>query len=116
VTQDYGANPASSSLSYVAFGPQLPAALDPSVLPPVIVRVTSQTKEQAENQYKTASNSIAEPASISGLTGTKYTYNASSGTQMTAFIVAKGAQTFVIEETGGYSDELSKIIASLNLG
>jgi hypothetical protein len=31
-------------------------------------------------------------------------------------LVAKGATTFVIEETGGYSDELGRIVTSLNLG
>lgn len=115
VAQDYGANPATSSTSYVGFGPQLGAALDPVLAPPVIVRVTASTKEEAEKKYKTASNSIAEPATVSGLAGTKYTFNASSGTQMTAYVVSRGANTMIFEETGGYSDELLRMIASLNL-
>jgi hypothetical protein len=116
VVQDYGANPASSSTSYVAFGPQLPATLDPAKLPPVIVRTTTQAVAQLETTYKANQGTVVEPASVSGLSGEKITYNSSSGTQMTAFLVAKGATTFVIEETGGYSDELGRIVASLNLG
>lgn len=115
VAQDYGANPATNSQSYVGLGPQLAAALDPSLLPPVIIRVTAQTKEQSEATYKTAANSIPEAVTVSGLPGTKYTFNASSGTQMTAYVIARGAVTIVIEETGGYSDELTKIISSLIL-
>jgi hypothetical protein len=115
VAQDYGANPASNSLNYVGFGPQLGATLDPVLLPPVIVRVTAQTKEQAEDVYKKSANVVTEAATISGLAGSKFTFNASSGTQMTAYVVAKGSQIIIIEETGGYSDELVKIIASLNL-
>jgi hypothetical protein len=115
VAQDYGANPASNSQSYVGFGPQLSAVLDPTLLPPVIIRVTGQTKEQVEASYVGAANSIAEVATVSAMPATKYTYNASSGTQMTAYVIAKGALTIVVEETGGYSDELVKIIASINL-
>jgi hypothetical protein len=96
--------------------PQLPAQLDPAKLPPVIVRTTAQTVTALEASYKANQGAVVEAATISGLAGEKITYNSSSGTQMTAFLVAKGATTFVIEETGGYSDELAKIIASLNLG
>lgn len=116
VAQDYGANPATSSQSYVGFGPQLAPQLNPSLLPPVIIRVTSDTKEKTEAQYKTAANSVAEAVTVSSLAGTKYTYNASSGTQMTAYVVPKGTQIYIIEETGGYSDEVGKMIASLTLG
>lgn len=116
VAQDYGANPATSSQSYVGFGPQLAPQLNPSLLPPVIIRITSDSKEKVEKQYKSAQNSVSEAATVSGLAGTKFTYNASSGTQMTAYVVAKGAQTFILEETGGYADELGKMIGSLTLG
>jgi hypothetical protein len=91
------------------------AVLDPTLLPPVFIRITGQTKEQAEATYKGAANAIAEPTTVSSMPGTKYTYNASSGTQMTAYVITKGALTVIIEESGGYSDELTKIIASLNL-
>jgi len=116
VVQDYGANPATNSQSYVGFGPQLAPQLNPNILPPIIIRLTSAPKEQVETSFKSAQNSISEPATVSGLSGTKYTYNASSGTQMTSYVVARGALMFIIEETGGYSDELSKMIGSLTLG
>lgn len=116
VAQDYGANPATNSQNYVGFGPQLSPQLNPSVLPPVIVRVTGDSKEKAESSFKNSQNSISEPVTVSGIAGTKFTYNASSGTQMTAYVVSKGSLTFIIEETGGYSDELGKMIGSLNIG
>lgn len=115
VAQDYGANPATNSQSYVGFGPQLSPQLNPSVLPPVIIRVTGDSKEKAEKDYKSAQNSTPESVTVSGIAGTKYTFNASSGTQMTAYVVSKGSLTFIIEETGGYSDELTKMIGGLNL-
>jgi hypothetical protein len=116
VTQDYGPNPASGSTSYVAFGPLLAPALDPNNLPPVIIRVSSATADAAAASYKAASGSIATPATVSGLPATVYTYTAGSGVQMTAYIVAKGPRTFIIEENGGYADQLQKIIGSLSLG
>lgn len=116
VAQDYGANPATASESYVGFGPQLGPTLDPTQLAPVIIRVTGQTKEQAEAGFKSAPNSIPETVTVSGLPATKYTYNASSGVQMTAFVLSKGPKTYLFEDSGGYSDELLKIIAGLTLG
>lgn len=116
VAQDYGANPATNSTNYVALGPQLPATLDPSKLAPVIIRITTQTKDQIETSYKNNQGAVLEPVTVSGIAASKITYNSSSGTQMTAYVVAKGSSTVVIEETGGYADELAKIIASLNLG
>lgn len=116
VVQDYGANPASNSTSYVAFGPQLPASLDPNNLPPVIVRIVSGSADAAAASYKSASGSTAATTTVSGLSGTVYTYTASSGVQMTAYVVAKGPVTYVIEETGGYADQLQKIVSSLSLG
>jgi hypothetical protein len=116
VAQDYGANPATNSSSYIAFGPQLPATMDPSNPPPVIVRIVPGGADAAAATYKASAGSVATPATIAGLAGTSYTYTASSGVQMTAYVVAKGAQTFIIEETGGYADQLQKIVTSLSLG
>lgn len=116
VAQDYGANPASGSQSYVGFGLQLAPSLDPSLLPPVIVRITSSPQATVDNYYKSAQNSIAETVTVSGLAGTKYTYNAATGVQMTAYVIPKSSQVVIIEETGGYSDELIKIIGTLVLG
>lgn len=112
VVQNYGANPASSSVAYYAFGAQLPAALDPVSLPPIILRVSSQSKEETEKNF-TAMGATAEAASVSNLPGTKFTYNSSAGTQMTAYVVGRGATAVVIEETGGYADELSLIIKTI---
>jgi SH3-like domain-containing protein len=115
VAQDYGANPASESVSYVGFGPQLGAALDPNNVPPVIVRVTTKSAEAVEAGYKPMAGFVAEAATISSLPSKKCTFSSSSGVQITVYIVAKGSQTYIFEDTGGYSEELSKILASVIL-
>jgi len=116
VVQDYGANPASGSLSYVGFGTQLSPNLDPNLLPPVVIRVSDRSQEQLESNYKGMANSIPESVTVSGMAGTKYTYNSSTGVQMTTYLIPKSTQVIIIEESGGYSDELNKIIGSISLG
>lgn len=115
VVQDYGENPASGSTSYVALGVQLPAQLDPLKLPPVIIRISQKPQSEVEAFYKNSSGSVSEGVTVSGLSATKYTYNSSAGTQMTAYVLVKGSKVYVIEETGGFSEELSGIVGSLNL-
>lgn len=115
VVQDYGENPASGSTSYIAFGLQLPAALDPLSLPPVIVRVSGKPRAEIDAFYKGFSGTVSEQATVSAIPGVKYTFNSAAGTQMTAFVVTKGSSTFVLEESGGFSDELLGIVNSLNL-
>lgn len=115
VFQDYGSNPATESTSYVGFGSQLGPALDPNNAPPVVVKVTGKTAENTEAAYKSMSGFVSEAATISSLPAKKYSFNSSSGVQMTVYVVSKGAQTYIFEETGGYSDELAKMIASVIL-
>jgi hypothetical protein len=114
VYQNYGANPATSSRAYYAFGAQLGPQLDPVNLPPIILRISEKEKNVIDGQY-VALGGVPEEASVSNLAATKYTYNSSSGVQMTAYIVAKGAVTYIIEETGGYFTELELIVKNLTL-
>lgn len=115
VVQDYGVNPATDSNSYIGFGPQLPAELDPAVLPPVILRITDQSSTQVKDSYKENSGAVFKKVTISGYAGERVTFNSSSGTQMNAYFVARGGKVYILEETGGYADELTKMVASLNL-
>jgi uncharacterized protein YgiM (DUF1202 family) len=115
VAVDYGKNEASGSLSYVGLGLQLPEKLDPTKLPPIIVRVTPQSKEEVSAVYSKKSNVESKKATISGVEGTKYTYMTSSGTQVTSYVVTKGSNTFILEESGGYEQELALVVGSLNL-
>lgn len=112
VVQDYGANPASDSASYVGFGPQLSPTLNPASVPPVVIRVSNKTLEANEASYKSMSGFTQEAATIASLPGKKYIFNSGAGVQMTVFVVSKGAQTYIFEESGGYADELTKIVAS----
>lgn len=115
VAVDYGVNSASGSLNYVGLGLQLPQTLDPSNLPPIIIKVTSQTKAEVEAFYEKKADTTSEKATISGIEGAKYTFNNSSGTQVNAYVVTKGSNTFILEESGGYEQELTLIVGSLNL-
>lgn len=113
VAQDYGANPATGSESYVGIGAQLPASLDPSRLPPIVVRTSKKSLADVESEFSKQSNVITEAVSISGVAGKKFTYNASSGVQMTTCVIGKGSTVFIFEETGGFSDEFMKIIGTV---
>lgn len=115
VSQDYGANPASGAVSYVAFGAQLSPTLDPQMLPPVIVKVTQKPQVEVETMYKGYKDSVSEATTAAGLAAVKFTYNSESGTQMTAYVLTKGANVFIFEDSGGFSEELAGIVASLNL-
>lgn len=115
VTKDYGANEAAKLLSYVGFGLQLSNAIDSASLPPVVIKVTSDSKEVVEASYKSKMDSSFEEVDISGIKGNKYIYTASSGVQMTAYIVTKGVRTYIIEESGGYSDEIAKMVKEFRL-
>lgn len=115
VVQDYGSNPATGSDNYLGIGPQLPPTLDPSQLPPVVLRTTKNTLESIESNLSKQSSVVVEQTTISGISGKKFTYNASSGVQMTTFVILKGSTVFIFEETGGYSDELNKIIQTIIL-
>ncbi len=115
VVQDYGSNPATESESYVGLGTQLSPSLDPSQLPLVIIRTTKKSQEIVEADLSKQSNVVVENITVSGIAGKKFTYNASSGVQMTTFVVLKGATVFIFEETGGYADELTKIVGSIIL-
>lgn len=111
---DYGENPATNSKSYIAFGQQLAPQLDPINLPPVILRVSNESAEKINGDYNSRGGT-AEAVTVSTLSGTRYTYNSSSGIQMTAYVVARGTVTFIIEETGGYSDDLGRLVGTINL-
>lgn len=111
---DYGENPATSSKSYLAFGQQLPPQLDPINLPPLILRVSAESSEKINADYA-GRGGTSEAVTVSTLAATKYTYNSSSGIQMTSYVVTRGTTTFIIEETGGYADELSRLVGTLNL-
>lgn len=115
VTKDYGANEAAKLLSYVGFGLQLSNTIDSASLPPIVIKVTSDSKSVVEASYKSKMDSNLEEVDISGIKGSKYTYTASSGVQMTAYIVTKGVRTYILEESGGYSDEMAKMLKEFRL-
>lgn len=114
VYQNYSENKATSSTAYYAFGAQLPAALDPATLPPVVVRISSKSKTAVDAEFR-ALKALSVTTNISNLSGTKYSYTSSSGTQMTAYVVGKGTVTYILEETGGFENELNLIIKTFVL-
>jgi hypothetical protein len=111
----YGANAAANLLDYVAFGLQLSDDLDPAILPPIVIKITSDTESVVNKLYSEKDDASKTEVKISGQAGTKYTYTASSGVQMTAFVVASKNYTYILEESGGYADELSMMIKGFTL-
>lgn len=115
VYQNYGANPATNSLNYVGFGMGLSAELNPSSLPPVIIRQSSRAVADLEAEYAKMPSAVSEPVTISGVAGKKFTFNSSAGVQLTVYLIGRGAGSYIFEETGGYADELIKITNSVIL-
>jgi hypothetical protein len=110
VKADYGASQAADLESYVGFGPQLSDEINPNILPPVAVKVTKDALAKVQESYKTKTNSVPTAATISGVQGTKYVFMATSGVQMTAYVVSGGGYTYILEESGGYTDELTEMV------
>ncbi len=115
VSLSYGANRAANLLDYVAFGPQLSDELDPTRLPPVVVKVTDDTKKAVSDVYNKKTDVSSTSAKIAGIDGSRYVYRADSGVQMTAYIVSKTNRTYILEESGGYTDELKGMVDSFRL-
>ncbi|MDD3679051.1 MAG: SH3 domain-containing protein [Patescibacteria group bacterium] len=110
----YGANTAANLLDYIAFGLQLSDQLDPAILPPIVVKVTSDSDSVVMDLYNKKTESKKEPVTISSKNSVKYTYISSSGVQMTAFVVSSGKYTYILEESGGYADELNEMAKGFN--
>ncbi len=115
VLRDYGANAAASLLSYVGFGAQLPDNIDPAILPPVVIKVTSDKKEIVETNYSKKTDVSVSEAVVSGVKSKKYVYTSSAGVQMTAYVVGGKVYTYILEESGGYAGELEGIVGSFKL-
>lgn len=115
VSLSYGANKAANLLDYIAFGPQLSDELDPARLPPVVIKVTDDAKKAVLDVYDKKTDVSSASAKVAGIDGKRYIYTADSGVQMTAYIVSKGDRTYILEESGGYADELRGMVDSLRL-
>lgn len=112
VNKDYGSNEAANLLSYVGFGLQLADSLNPAVLPPIVIKITTDKKDAVDELYSKKSEVKSSSVTISQKKANQYIYIASSGVQMTAYIVSDGANTYILEESGGYADELEKMVRS----
>lgn len=114
VVRDYGSNEAANLLSYVAFGLQLSNSLDTQNLPPVVIKVTTDNKDTVDGIYKKKTDSKSEQVKISDLSANKYIFTASSGVQMTAYVFTAKSRTFIMEESGGYGDELFRMVSKIS--
>lgn len=115
VVRDYGANEAANLLAYIGFGKQLANTIDPQNLPLIAIKITSDSKEIVEKTYQARTDAQKETKDISGTLATRFTFTATSGVQMNAYILSVGARTFIVEESGGYASELSRMVLSLKL-
>lgn len=115
VKVDYGASQTAGLVSYVGFGAQLADEINPNVLPPLAVKITKDVAATVDASYRAKSNVTATEATVSGAKGTMYVFTASSGVQMTAYMVSGSGYTYILEESGGYSDELSEMVKNFKL-
>lgn len=115
VVKDYGANEAANLVNYTGFGLQLSDTLNPSLLPPVAVKVTEDSFDEVTKNYREKIDSVESKTTIAGLEARKYTFNSSSGVLMNAYVVSKNNYTFIIEESGGYSEELDKMASAFKV-
>jgi hypothetical protein len=117
--QDYSPNEASRSLSLVAFSNQdLPATLPQGseFIAPVTVQVSGKTIDEANRDHAGISGVTADKLTVAGTQATKYTYtSASSNTQMTAIVFSARGKTFILNEGGGYSEDLLKMANTFSL-
>jgi uncharacterized protein YxeA len=115
VKVDYGANQAARLQSYVGFGAQLSDKLDSSVLPPVAVKVTNDPLATVQESYQTKAGVTVTEATIAGAAAKIYVFTASSGVQMTAYVVGGSSSTYILEESGGYASELAEMAKNFKL-
>jgi hypothetical protein len=117
--QNYGANQANNASSLVAFSDQdLPTTVPTGsqFIAPVIVQVSNQTLAAANSTYSTISGVVTTNLTIAGVAANEYTYtSASSETQVTAIVFSAGGSTFIMNESGGYSDDLLKMANTFSL-
>lgn len=115
VKVDYGSNQASRLQSYVGFGAQLSDQLDASILPPVAIKITADTLATVEESYQSKLNTTAKEITVAGIKAKVYVFTATSGVQMTAYVIGGGSYTYILEESGGYAAELSEMAKSFKL-
>ncbi len=117
--KDYGANAGSGVLSLVAFSNQdLPATIPQGseFIAPITVQVNNRPLAEISKNYSSISGVVAEKITIAGTAGTKYTYTStSSNTQMTDIVFSLGGKTFILGESGGYSEDLLKMANTFGL-
>jgi hypothetical protein len=118
--QDYGGNAASQSLGLIAFSSQelpktIPAGSD--FIAPITVEASSRSLAEANKSFSSISGVVVEPITVNSIPATKYTYtSALSNTQMTGIVFTSGGKTFVLNEGGGYSEDLLKMANTFTLG
>lgn len=115
VKVDYGANQASRLQGYVGFGAQLSDQLNASILPPVAVKVTTDPLATVQQSYQAKTSAAVADSTIGGVAAKLYTFTASSGVQMNAYVLAGSSYTYILEESGGYTIELTEMAKSFKL-
>jgi hypothetical protein len=115
VKVDYGANQAAKLTSYVGFGTQLSNELNPNILPPVAVKVTGDAVSVVNESYMAKTGVVATDTKVSGVAAKMFVFTASSGVQMSAYVVAGSGQTYILEESGGYATELNEMVSSFRM-
>jgi hypothetical protein len=117
--QNYGASQANNATSLVAFSDQtLPTTVPTGsqLIAPVTIEVSSEPVSTANSTYSTINGVVATSLTIAGVQATEYSYTSpSSDTQVTSIVFSAGGNTFIMNESGGYSTNLLQMASTLTL-
>lgn len=118
--QDYGANATAKILSVIAFSANdLPGSLpqNSDFVAPITISVTGKTLADANKELSNISGVVIEPMKVGAYPATKYTYvSPLSNTQMTGIVFSAGGKTFMMNEGGGYLEDLIKMANTFTIG
>jgi hypothetical protein len=118
--KDYGADSNNKVAQLIAFSNlDLPDTIPTGTefIAPITIKVTNKTIEEAKASYTSISGVTTEPISVGSLSGDKYVYTSTlSNTQMTAVVVSTGSNVMILDEAGGYAEDLLNMIKTFSLG
>lgn len=84
---------------------------------PIFVKVTTKTLEEVKKDYASISGVKVEELKIGSVAATKYTYTSEfSNTEMTGVVIGAGSKTIVLDESGGYGEDLANMIKTMIIG
>lgn len=116
--KEYGENTSRKSSLLVAFSNQELPSTVPSgseFIAPITFDLSTQTIEEVSKGLDSISGVTKETIGVGGKTATKYIYTSTySNTQMTTILLSANGKVLVLNEAGGYQDDLLNMIKTMS--